>query len=95
MINHDSSRPQPKAVWPFPSSLVPAKIREEKPVVLFIGDPFFFKWREDDEVIVAEVRTLNHPKLGAQRVRTSQVLNKFDDGSFETMNSRYVPAHRV
>lgn len=37
------------------------------------------------------VYALNHPKLGEGQVRTSQVMDIYDDGSFETMNTIYIP----
>lgn len=45
------------------------------------------------EGLSAEVFALNHPRLGAQPVITSTVL-KYDEatGTFETENTRYVPA---
>lgn len=62
----------------------------DKPEVLFLGDPRF-----DTEMFpgheVAHVRTINHYVWGGDRVRTSSVLKKFDDGSFETMNTIYKP----
>jgi len=62
----------------------------EKPTVFFVGTPLF-----DTEMYpgheVAHVRTVNHPAWGSDRVRTSSVLNKFDDGSFETRNTMYKP----
>jgi hypothetical protein len=62
----------------------------EKPTVFFVGTPIFdtdmFEGHE-----VAHVRTVNHPAWGSDKVRTSSVLNKFDDGSFETRNTMYKP----
>jgi len=40
---------------------------------------------------IAKVFALNHPKLGQTKVTTSLVQYKFDDGSFETLNSIYIP----
>lgn len=61
-----------------------------KPIVYFTGNAVFdtdmFEGHE-----VAHVRPVNHPAWGSQRVRTSSVVNKFDDGSFETMNTMYKP----
>jgi hypothetical protein len=58
-----------------------------KPVVYYVGTPVFdttmFPGFE-----VAHVRALNHPKLGNGKVRTSSILEHFDDG-FETMNTIY------
>ena len=62
----------------------------DKPVVYFTGTPLF-----DDVMFkghtVAHVRTVNHYVWGCDKVRTSVVLNKFEDGSFETMNTLYKP----
>lgn len=64
----------------------------EKPVVHFSGRPNFETWQlTDREVEVAYVYALDHPRLGRQPVRTSEVLHKFDDGSFETLNTIYKP----
>lgn len=61
-----------------------------KPTVVFINgvqfDTDLFPGYE-----VAHVQTLDHPVLGSGRVRTSEVLKKFEDGSFETRNTMYVP----
>lgn len=62
----------------------------EKPIVFFIGTPVWdttmFEGHE-----VAHVRTVNHYVWGKDDVRTSSVLKKNSDGSFETMNTIYVP----
>lgn len=61
-----------------------------KPKVYFVGEARF-----DTEMFpgceVAHVRTLNHYVWGRDMVRTSEVINKFDCGSFETLNTMYVP----
>lgn len=61
-----------------------------KPVVRFIGDVQF-----DTDMFpgyeVAHVHALDHPVWRQDKVRTSTVLKKFDDGSFETMNTIYKP----
>lgn len=61
-----------------------------KPTVYFIGDA-----RYDTTLFpgyeVAWVMGLDHPILGTARIRTSAIVEKFDDGSFETMNTIYVP----
>lgn len=62
----------------------------DKPVVYYTGNATFdtnmFPGHE-----VAHVIAVNHYVLGSDQVRTSSVLNKFDDGSFETMNTLYKP----
>lgn len=62
----------------------------DKPVVYYTGNATFdtnmFPGHE-----VAHVKTVNHYVWGSDQVRTSSVLNKFDDGSFETMNTLYKP----
>jgi len=62
----------------------------QKPVVFFEGDALF-----DTDMYpnheVAHVRTINHPVWGADVVRTSSIVYKFDDGSFETLNTIYKP----
>ena len=61
-----------------------------KPKVHFIGEARFdtksFPGHE-----VAHVKTTNHYVWGKNDVRTSSVLKKFDDGSFETLNTIYEP----
>jgi hypothetical protein len=68
-----------------------------KPTVRFIGDAVFFNYytnEKEDELTkdtVARVNALDHPIWGKDIVRTSVVLQKFSDGSFETMNTVYRP----
>lgn len=61
-----------------------------KPAVYFIGEARFdsttFPGYE-----VARVRTLDHYVWGDDNVRTSEIVKKFDDGSFETLNTLYKP----
>ena len=61
-----------------------------KPTVTFINDVVYYT-RMFEDCEVAHVQTVNHPTLGATWVRTSKVLNKFEDGSFETVNHIYTP----
>ena len=67
---------------------------KHKPTVLFTGEARFdttmFPGYE-----VAHVNTLNHYVWDRDLVRTSEVLNKFEDGSFETMNTIYKPYNEV
>jgi hypothetical protein len=64
----------------------------EKPVVYFVGEPYYWMWNETNEVASLQA-VLEHPRLGnCPDVRTSTVLQKFDDGSFETRNTIYKPA---
>ena len=76
-----------------------------KPVVHFFGDPVFYtvklapmhegvydKYADEEGCVeYAHVYGLDHPVLGADDIRTSIVLKKYDDGSFETMNTLYRP----
>lgn len=62
-----------------------------KPVVNFINTPRFYNWQGKEEHPVAEVYALDHPLLGQGKVYTSQIVQKFDDGSFETLNTIYKP----
>lgn len=61
-----------------------------KPEVLFTGEARFdtkmFPGHE-----VAHVQTVNHYVWGHDSVRTSSVVKKNDDGSFETLNTIYKP----
>ena len=59
-----------------------------KPVVQFKDDAEFISV-EDFEY--ARVYAMNHPRLGRGPVRTSIIVQKFDDGSFETLNTIYRP----
>ena len=61
----------------------------EKKIVRFLVEPVFTKVGDRDEV--ASVYAVDHPRLGMTSVRTSLVVKKNDDGSFETLNSLYVP----
>ena len=77
----------------------------DKPKVRFVGEPVFYTVKlspmhqktygqyadEEGYVEYARVSGLNHPILGSDDIRTSIVLKKHDDGSFETMNTLYVP----
>jgi len=62
----------------------------EKPIVFFANEAIFdtemFKGAE-----VAHVYAIKHTMWGSGKVRTSEVLYKFDDGSFETRNTIYKP----
>jgi len=46
---------------------------------------------DSNEIIQAVVYGLDHPILGRDKITTSIVLYKFDDGSFETLNTIYKP----
>lgn len=77
----------------------------DKPIVRFLGKPLFYTVEltpmhqkmygqyADDEGYVeyARVFGLDHPILGTDTIRTSIVVKKHDDGSFETLNTLYVP----
>lgn len=63
-----------------------------KPVVHYTGKARFYEVEADDGFVeYARVRGLDHPILGKDDIRTSIVLKKFSDGSFETMNTVYRP----
>jgi len=64
---------------------------QAKPVVKFLGDARFFLYKDIPEQEVASVYALDHPIWGRNLVRTSLVQKKFPDGSFETLNTKYVP----
>lgn len=60
---------------------------DSKPEVLIRN----VKFQEFGAQEIAHGFALNHPRLGAQQVRTSLVISKAEDGkSFETLNTRYV-----
>lgn len=61
----------------------------EKKIVHFSGSPRFVNVNGDK--IVAWVYALDHPRLGMGEVRTSLVVDQKFDGSFETLNTMYVP----
>lgn len=81
-------------------------MKQDKPTVRFIGNPIFYTVElapmhqktygqyadAEGYVEYARIFALDHPILGTDTVRTSIVLSKHDDGSFETMNTLYVPA---
>lgn len=60
-----------------------------KPTVYFSGPVSFENWGTDVEV--GYLFAHNHPLLGEAHVRTSEVVKKYEDGSFETLNTMYVP----
>jgi hypothetical protein len=63
-----------------------------KPVVHFTGAARFYEVDgEDGSIEYARVYGLDHPILGRDNIRTSIVLKKFSDGSFETLNTIYRP----
>ena len=66
-----------------------------KPTVHFIP-PATYQTVHDiasgTDATVAHVYALDHPILGQTDVRTSRILNRFEDDSFETLNTIYVPA---
>ena len=78
----------------------------DKPIVRFLGTPKFHRREITSPVLLKEyekyldsegcyekaiVYGLDHPILGRDTIHTSIVLKKHDDGSFETMNTLYVP----
>lgn len=69
-----------------------------KPIVHFTGEALFFNYYthelEDNltKDTVARVNAVDHYVWGKDSVRTSVVLKKFSDGSFETMNTVYRPS---
>lgn len=82
-------------------------MQKEKPVVYFQGEAVFVKTvagyvpedlkefiAEDGSYEYAHVLALNHPRLGYEDVRTSIVISKMEDGSFETLNTKYVKANK-
>jgi hypothetical protein len=78
-----------------------------KPTVQYKGEPVFYSVQltpsqletygvyadEDGFVEYARVYGLDHPIFGEDNLRTSVVLVKHDDGSFETMNTIYRPTN--
>ncbi len=63
-----------------------------KPVVHYIGDVMFNTFEHEGKTYeVAYCRAVGHPKLGNQKVRTSSVIKKEEDGTFETLNTIYKP----
>jgi hypothetical protein len=75
---------------------------KQKPIVTFVGEAEFFESTitdvqkelydyDSNEIIQAVVYSLDHPILGTAKITTSVVLYKFDDGSFETLNTIYKP----
>jgi hypothetical protein len=77
---------------------------KQKPIVTFVGEAEFFESTitdvqkelynyDSNEIIQAVVYGLDHPILGRDKITTSIVLYKFDDGSFETLNTIYKPQH--
>ncbi len=73
-------------------------MKDEKPVVYFVGEAKFHQRSymneegHDVDYEFATVRALNHPRLGGGYTYTSVIRRKFEDGSFETLNTIYKPA---
>lgn len=70
----------------------------QKPKVHFTGEPVFreieyFDWNTNKNLSgeIAHVNALNHPVWNQDKVRTSLIQYKFNDGSFETLNTIYIP----
>ena len=69
-----------------------------KHTVFFRGTPYFEQgtYINNKHNVVpferAHLAALNHPKLGRTYVVTSQIVEKYNDGSFETLNTFYLPA---
>lgn len=63
-----------------------------KPVVHYTGKAKFYEVEADDGFVeYARVYGLDHPVLGKADIRTSLVVKKHGDGSFETLNTLYRP----
>ena len=63
-----------------------------KPVVHYIGKARFYEVEVDDGFAeYARVYGVDHPILGKDNIRTSLVVKKHGDGSFETLNTIYRP----
>lgn len=60
------------------------KSTNQKPVYYFTGEASSYVGR------MSVGGVLDHP-CGSEHVITSKVVYKYDDGSFETLNSIYVP----
>jgi hypothetical protein len=79
---------------------------QDKPTVRFSGQATFYYVElapmhqkaygqyadAEGYVEYGRVYGLDHPILGTDDIRTSIVVKKHDDGSFETLNTLYVPA---
>lgn len=76
-----------------------------KPTVRFVGNATFYTVElapmhqktygqyadAEGYVEYASIYGLDHPVLGENTIRTSIVVKKNEDGSFETLNTLYVP----
>ena len=58
-----------------------------KPVVRFVGSALFYNnfWNKP----IAKVYALNHPRLGAGVVYTTEIIDKISEDHFETLNTIY------
>jgi len=63
-----------------------------KPKVTYAGVPEFYTVGEDEG---CRIYVFDHPRLGNGWVRTSKVIKKNPDGSFETLNTLYEPVKDV
>lgn len=80
-------------------------MKQNKPTVKFLGTATFYAvdlpstyqeeyskyTNSEGRVEQARVFGLDHPRLGKDVIHTSIVVKKNDDGSFETLNTLYVP----
>jgi len=61
-----------------------------KPIVEYQGTAIFEDRIYGDAIVeVAHVFAIGHPVLGSQAVRTSVVVEKHNNGDFETLNTFY------
>jgi hypothetical protein len=67
------------------------KTSEEKPIVKFEGEPEFFDYYGGNKHPVARLQAVDHPVLRTGQLRTSLIIKRNEDGSFETRNTHYVP----
>jgi len=66
---------------------------KSKPIVEYIGEPYFQQvgeWDEEKPEFIAHVYCIHHPLLGSQNIRTSLIINRnLDNNDFETQNTIY------
>ena len=68
-------------------------MKSTKPIVHYDGEAMFLQ--AYDSSYYASVFALDHPVVGRGWVRTSNIVSKSGDGSFETLNTIYAPAKKV
>jgi len=64
----------------------------KKPTVKYTGEVDYlkrFSAKDNKMVEIGVLNVINHPELGSTRIYTSKIVNKSDNGNFESLNTFY------